>query len=114
MPRAAHGGALRVTRPKRTSKTMISSVLRPIAALLFLAAALAAHAQEPGAIVAVKLSPGETIRMDGTLSDPAWQRAPVFSDFVTKEPVFGQKPVYETRVQVMYDDRYVYVGIQAL
>jgi hypothetical protein len=93
---------------------MISSVLRPIAALLFLAAALAAHAQEPGAIVAVKLSPGETIRMDGTLSDPAWQRAPVFSDFVTKEPVFGQKPVYETRVQVMYDDRYVYVGIQAL
>lgn len=94
---------------------MFHSALRRVAApLACLAAALAAHAQEPAAITAVRLAPGEAIRMDGTLSDPAWQRAPVYDDFVTKDPVYGQKPGYETRVQVLFDDRYIYVGMQAL
>ncbi|HTH78032.1 MAG TPA: sugar-binding protein [Ramlibacter sp.] len=76
-----------------------------------------AHAQppaEPAPMTAVKLAPGERIRMDGTLFDPAWQRAPVFKDFMVREPQYGHHNDWETRVQVLYDDRALYVGITAL
>ncbi len=63
---------------------------------------------------AVKLLPDERIEMDGTLSSPAWQRAPVYDQFTEKEPVYGRTPKYPTRVQVMYDDAAIYVGVQAL
>ena len=52
--------------------------LAPAALALF---AFAAHAQPPQAgdappVTAVKLAPGEVIRMDGSLSDAVWRRAP--------------------------------------
>ena len=65
-------------------------------------------------MTAVPLLPGETIRIDGTLSHPAWQRAPVFNRFVEKFPVTGATPSQETRVQVLYDERALYVGISAM
>ena len=77
---------------------------------------LTAHAQppEPPPVTAVRLQPGEHIRMDGSLSDAVWQRAPVHKDFVQREPNYGQPTPYETWVQVAYDDRYLYVGVTAL
>jgi hypothetical protein len=76
--------------------------------------ALAQSQAEPAPIMAVRLAPGETIHLDGTLSDPAWKRAPAYSDFVEKEPKLGRKPEHETRVQVMFDDKAVYIGVTAL
>jgi Domain of unknown function (DUF5916) len=66
------------------------------------------------AMQAVRLQPGEAITLDGTLSHPAWQRAPVFSRFEQKNPVQGAAPPQATRVQVLYDDRALYVGVTAL
>ncbi len=80
------------------------------------AAATATGAQpaEPAPITAVRLSPDEKIPLDGTLSHPAWQRAPIHRDFVAREPKYGEQTGYETWVQVLYDDRAIYVGVTAL
>jgi hypothetical protein len=86
-------------------------------ATLFLSASLssaAAFAQEPPPIRAERLQAGERIVLDGTLSAPAWQRAPVFSRFVELSPNRGAPAKYETRVQVLYDDHALYVGVTAL
>src|SRR5437660_1039411 len=90
---------------------------RRLAAYFFACAAAIAHAQPPAPpqpITAVKLAPGERIRMDGTLADPAWQRAPVFKDFMVREPEYGHANEWETHVQVLYDDQAIYVGVTAL
>jgi hypothetical protein len=65
-------------------------------------------------ITAARLLPGEQLRIDGTLSHPAWQRAPVFQRFVEKAPDTGAAPSQETRVQVLVDQQALYVGITAL
>jgi Domain of unknown function (DUF5916) len=69
----------------------------------------------PGdAVTAVRLAAGERLVLDGTLSHPAWQRAPVHAGFVEKDPVNGAVPSQATRVQVLFDDQALYVGITAL
>ena len=66
------------------------------------------------AMHAVPLRADEHIVLDGTLSNPAWQRAPVYDDFVEHDPNNGAKPKYATRVQVLYDAQAIYVGVTAL
>jgi hypothetical protein len=65
-------------------------------------------------ITAVRLRPDEKLLLDGTLSHPAWQRAPVHSNFVEKDPVFGTAPIQATRLQVLFDEAAIYVGVTAL
>ncbi len=95
---------------------MTTSVTRWILALCLVAAATCATAQTPEelTITAVPLQPGELIKVDGRLSHPAWQRAPVYKRFVEKFPETGAAPSQETRVQVLYDKHALYVGITAL
>ena len=62
-------------------------------------------------ITAVRLAPGESITLDGSLSHPAWARAPVWSRFIEKEPRTGAEPPQETRVQVLFDERALYVAV---
>lgn len=76
------------------------------------AAAPTPPAEEP--VQAVRLLPGERIVLDGTLSNPAWQRAPVFDRSYEIEPVRGRVPTHGTRVQVLYDEQALYVGVTAL
>lgn len=66
------------------------------------------------AVQAVRLQPGESIALDGSLSHPAWQRAPGWSGFVEKDPVNGAVPPLATKIQVLFDDRALYVGVTAL
>ena len=63
---------------------------------------------------AVRLAAGETLLLDGSLSHSAWQRAPVFSRFIEKDPHNGAAPPQQTHVQVLYDERALYVGVTAL
>ena len=83
---------------------------------LLLCCAAPARAQgEPGApFRAVRLGAGETIKLDGRLDHPAWARAPVHSGFVAKAPVTGAAPRAETRVQVLFDDQALYIGVRAI
>ena len=71
-------------------------------------------ADDPLAMHAVRLRPDEHIVVDGTLSSPAWQRAPVYDSFVENEPHRGAKPRYATKVQVLFDESAIYVGVTAL
>jgi hypothetical protein len=71
-------------------------------------------ADDPLALHAVRLRPDEHIVLDGTLSSPAWQRAPVYDHFVENEPHRDAKPLYATRVQVLFDEEAIYVGVTAL
>ncbi len=93
---------------------------RPLRAASLAAALAAAHplwatelAEEP--IRAERLQPGEKIVLDGTLSHPAWQRAPVFDRNYEVDPVRGREPAdHPTKVQVLYDEHALYVGVTAL
>jgi Domain of unknown function (DUF5916) len=73
-----------------------------------------ARAAEPDAMQAVRLAPGEKLSLDGSLSHPAWQRAPSYTRFVEKDPDNGAAPPQATRVQVLFDQQALYVGITAL
>ncbi len=80
-----------------------------------LAQAQPAVAAEPGlAISAAPLRAGEVIALDGSLAHPAWQRAPAHEAFTAKAPVFGAEPPERTRVRVLFDERALYVGVEAL
>ena len=112
------------------SALLIAAVAWPAAALAQVGAQPAARPDEPvvapeGAGVdkpsvdplamhAVRLRPDEHIVLDGTLDSPAWQRAPVYDHFVENEPHRDAKPLYATKVQVMFDESAVYVGVTAL
>lgn len=59
-------------------------------------------------VYAVKTS--SPVVADGKLDEAIWQTAPVISDFFRIEPRQGGKYLYETRVQIVYDDKNLYVG----
>ncbi len=83
------------------------------AAAWLIAAAAPARAEEPP-VQAVRLAPGERLVLDGTLAHPAWRRAPAHEAFVEKFPETGGPPPQVTRVQVLYDERALWVGVTAL
>jgi hypothetical protein len=77
-------------------------------------AAAAAQAADDHAMHAAPLQPGERIVLDGTLSHPAWQRAPAFERSHEIDPVRGRTPSHAMRVQVLYDAQAMYFGVTAL
>jgi hypothetical protein len=53
-----------------------------------------------------------SIRIDGSLDEPDWQRAIVARDFTQSYPAPGAAPVDSTLVRVLYDDNALYVGVR--
>ncbi|MBD3275944.1 MAG: hypothetical protein GF372_11570, partial [Candidatus Marinimicrobia bacterium] len=51
--------------------------------------------------------------LDGKLDDPAWIVAAEYGNFVQREPNDGSEPTYPTFFRVVYDEEYLYVGIEA-
>ena len=58
---------------------------------------------------AVRLTEG-SIKLDGLLDEPAWQQAPVATDFVQQRPNPGVPERHRTEVRVLYDDQGLYIG----
>ncbi|MEQ1691161.1 MAG: carbohydrate binding family 9 domain-containing protein, partial [Gemmatimonas sp.] len=50
------------------------------------------------------------IVMDGRLDEPAWELAPVLSNFVQQLPETGLPATFRTDVRVLYDDDHLYVA----
>lgn len=90
------------------------AVAAAVVALAMAALGPIAHAQSADTIQAVKLAPHERLTLNGTLAHPAWARAPVYERFVEKFPNTGAVPSQATRVQVLFDDQALWVGITAL
>jgi len=62
--------------------------------------------------VAVRAEPNAP-RIDGRLDDPAWQTAPVFGDFVQKDPNQGEPATQPTEFRVVYTDDAIFIGVRA-
>jgi hypothetical protein len=117
-------GCLRSQRTGLAALSPSRRVLLVVFVWAVFAAAFPAAAQTPAAadakhypieaMQAVRLQSGERITLDGTLSHPAWQRAPVHSRFVSSQPLFDSPLPQVTRVQVLFDERALYVGVTAL
>jgi hypothetical protein len=50
--------------------------------------------------------------IDGKLDDEAWQAAPWSDDFVDIEGDRKPKPTYRTRMKMLWDDKYLYIGAE--
>ena len=61
--------------------------------------------------VAAATRAAEAPTLDGDLSDRAWQQATVLADFVQAEPLEGQPATEATEIRLLFDDRYIYVGV---
>ncbi|MCC7001695.1 MAG: carbohydrate binding family 9 domain-containing protein [Gemmatimonadaceae bacterium] len=55
----------------------------------------------------------DTVTMDGDLTEPAWQRAAVFTEFTSYNPVDGRPAQDDTEVRIWYAEDALYVGIRA-
>ena len=59
-----------------------------------------------------RIPSAEAPKIDGDLSDPVWQKATVVSEFFQVEPEIGP-PSEKTIVYLAYDERALYVGVNA-
>lgn len=55
----------------------------------------------------------ETVKLDGVLDEAAWQKAPARDTFYENEPQDRVPSKWKTEVRLMYDSKYLYVGIKA-
>ncbi|HXB29579.1 MAG TPA: carbohydrate binding family 9 domain-containing protein, partial [Puia sp.] len=63
-------------------------------------------------IRAVKIE--NKINVDGILNEPEWALAPASPHFIQIEPEQGKSVHFETKIKVLYNKFYLYVGIIAL
>ena len=57
---------------------------------------------------------GETIPViDGRMDDEAWNQVEWAGDFIQRQPIDGSEPSQETQFKILYDAKYLYVGIRA-
>ncbi|MCK4745394.1 MAG: carbohydrate binding family 9 domain-containing protein, partial [Bacteroidales bacterium] len=68
------------------------------------------HAQETKHTEATRTA--EMIKIDGRLSESAWNEASAATGFVTYSPTIGEKALNQTVVKVLYDDNALYIGAQ--
>ncbi len=54
----------------------------------------------------------QPIQLDGKLDDEAWKAAPWTDDFVDIEGDLRIKPRHQTRVKMLWDDKYLYLGAE--
>ena len=62
---------------------------------------------------AMRVPIGLTPVIDGRLDDTIWTLAPVFGDFIQREPEVGAPSTEVTEFRVSYDDRNLYIAIWA-
>jgi hypothetical protein len=52
----------------------------------------------------------EAIKVDGSLDEPVWEKAPEVGDFIQFSPERGKPSSMRTRVKILYDERFIYFG----
>lgn len=55
----------------------------------------------------------EAIHLDGELNEEVWQRAPVLTNFLVREPQEGATPAFRTEVRLAYNAGGLYVAVRA-
>ena len=67
-----------------------------------------------GKVLRARRIAGDAPSVDGRLSDEIWRTAEVANGLTQRDPDNGQPMTDDTRVQIAFDDRYVYVAVSAL
>ena len=78
--------------------------------LFWEAAILQIRAAEPEKILYSCIFTTDTIKIDGTLDEPAWQKAEVLNFII---PITGEKPLSITEGKILGDNKYLYIGFKA-
>ncbi|MBC32292.1 MAG: hydrolase [Muricauda sp.] len=50
--------------------------------------------------------------IDGKLDDPAWEIVDWAGDFIENRPDENTPPSYQTKFKIIYDDRFLYIGVR--
>lgn len=80
-----------------------------LALIFFLMSSLVGFAnQETMGTTALKIE--ELIKVDGQLSEPAWQKASQAADFIQFRPERGKPSPQKTIAKILYDDKFIYFG----
>ena len=79
---------------------------------IFLAGPCTWALQQERRVSAVRSS--EPIVLDGNLDDPAWELAAAAEDFIQTEPRQGEPATERTEVRFLYDQDYLYIGVNCL
>lgn len=80
------------------------------AAILLLLSPDVLFSQEKREIMAIRTP--DAVQIDGKLSEPSWQSAPIATTFTDIKPVPHTLSVNQTRVRIMYDDEGIYIGAE--
>ena len=80
--------------------------------VVVLVCAAASAAQDTPPPIEVHRATGP-IHVDGDLSDPGWKDAAVIEDFWETQPGDNVPPKVVTRALLAYDEKYLYIGIDA-
>ncbi len=54
------------------------------------------------------------IAIDGQLNEAAWKNAETYSNFIQRKPFVGMPASEKTAFRVLYDEQFLYIGIDAL
>ena len=60
---------------------------------------------------ATRIADSEAPSIDGDISDPVWQKAPLINEFYQLEPSEGQPSTERTEVRVLYDENNIYFSV---
>ena len=83
-------------------------------AIMFIcAASLYAAGTDPVRVCRAERAAPNPPRIDGHLTDPAWQSAQWQKNFVQHSPNEGEEPSQKTAFKILYDDKNVYVAVRA-
>ena len=80
----------------------------------FAAVLLAEPAAAAPRVPATPIPEASAIRVDGELTEAAWQQAPVITGFLQREPRDGAPATYDTQARVAYDATCLYVAVTAI
>jgi len=90
--------------------------LRKLAMLLCLASTFCVIAQEEKPekkLYTTARIKGEPPEIDGDMSDKAWQSVDWGGDFIGHQPEYQAAPTKPTQFKILYDAKYLYIGILA-
>src|SRR5437016_197928 len=105
MPNCAASSAQRLAAPRSSVSVGRPSPVPPIG-VICMYNPLAPYREQPARYTCYRTA--GPIEIDGRLDEPSWKRAPkssAFVDIVTGEPAW-----FDTRVALIWDDRYLYFG----
>jgi hypothetical protein len=77
--------------------------------MIFLLSSLFVFSQEKTKeTVGLKIE--ESIKLDGLLSEPVWEKSPGVTDFIQFEPKKGESASLKTIAKILYDEKFIYFG----